>query len=71
MHEIVAQTHSEHASFEGEIKSIRGNIFMIAGDAILWCAARQRIVALSSTEAEYIAMAIQEALWLRPLIMDH
>jgi len=50
-------------------KSITAYIFVSSGAAISWFSKKQRIVALSSVEAEYIALsfACQEAIWLREL----
>lgn len=44
----------------------------IFGCTVSWCSRKQASVALSSTEAEYIALslAISEACWLRNLILD-
>lgn len=46
--------------------STSGYVFMLCGGPISWASKRQKSVALSSTEAEYMsqALAIQEALWL-------
>ena len=48
-------------------KSITGYIFTTFGTTISWKAGLQKVVALFSTEAEYIALteAVKEALWLR------
>ena len=48
--------------------SISGYVFMIDGGAVSWSSKKQPIVALSSTESEYIATthAAKEALWIRP-----
>ena len=52
-------------------KSNTGFIFMFGGP-ISWCARKQQCVALSSTEAEYIALseACRELLWIRKLMED-
>lgn len=44
-------------------RSTSGFIFMLNGGPVSWCSKRQATVALSSTEAEYIAltMAAKEA----------
>ena len=53
-------------------KSVSGHIFKIGNCAISWRAKKQPIVALSSTEAEYVALcgAAQETVWLRNLLKD-
>lgn len=53
-------------------KSISGYIFMHGGNTISWGSKKQTSVALSSTEAEYIAasLACQELSWLHQLFVD-
>lgn len=53
-------------------KSTSGFIFMLNGGPISWCSKKQPTVALSSTEAEYIALtlAAKEATWLRLLLTE-
>jgi hypothetical protein len=48
-------------------KSISGYSFYFQGSLVSWSAVKQKSIALSSTEAEYYAMAhaFKEALWLR------
>jgi hypothetical protein len=50
-------------------KSTSGYVFMAAGGAITWKSKKQTTIALSSTEAEYVALseAAREACWLRSL----
>jgi hypothetical protein len=52
--------------------SISGYVFMIDGGAVSWSSKKQPIVALSTTEAEYIAAthAAKEALWIRTFIAE-
>jgi len=52
--------------------SISGYSFHFGQGAITWSSKKQHIVALSSTEAEYIAQmhATKEALWLRSFISE-
>ncbi|GBE90151.1 hypothetical protein SCP_1801750 [Sparassis crispa] len=52
--------------------SISRYVFLLDGDAVSWSAKKQNVVALSSTEAEYIAIthATKEALWLHSLLAD-
>ncbi|KAJ1530149.1 hypothetical protein ONE63_005080 [Megalurothrips usitatus] len=53
-------------------KSFTGFVFTVSHAAVSWEARKQRAVALSSTEAEYIALceASKEALYLRGLICE-
>ncbi len=53
-------------------KSNSGYLFRIYGGTISWGSRKQQCVALSSTEAEYIALpeASQEAVWLQRLKKD-
>ena len=52
--------------------STTGNLFMMSGAAIDWISKKQPVVALSTTEAEYVALsaATQEAVWLSRLLTD-
>ena len=51
-------------------RSTSGYVFMMGGAAIAWSSKLQGMVALSSTEAEYIGLtaAAQEIAWLRELM---
>ena len=51
-------------------KSTSGYLFRLGKSTISWKSKRQSIVALSSTEAEYVALcsAVQETVWLRRLL---
>lgn len=53
-------------------KSISGNVFFVNGGLVSWSSRKQNCVALSSTEAEFVALseACQEACWLRRLLED-
>ena len=52
--------------------STSGNVFLLAKGAVSWLSKKQATVALSTTEAEYVALsgATQEAIWLRRLLTD-
>ena len=52
--------------------STTGNLFLMAGGPVSWLSKKQAIVALSTSEAEYVAVstATQEAVWLRRLLLD-
>ena len=53
-------------------RSVTGNIFLFQGGPVTWQSKLQSTVALSTTEAEYMALSAgcQEAMWLRALIKD-
>ena len=52
--------------------STSGNVFSLARGAVSWLSKKQATVALSTAEAEYVALstATQEAIWLRRLLTD-
>ena len=54
------------------MRSTAGYVFLLAGGAISWSSKRQQTVAVSSTEAEYMAAthASKEALWLKRFVSD-
>jgi hypothetical protein len=51
-------------------RSVSGTVFTIAGGAVTWQAQRQKSVALSTVEAEYMAacQAAKDAVWLRAFL---
>lgn len=53
-------------------RSITGSLFKLQGGPISWQSKKQSTVALSTTEAEYMALSAicQEALWLRTLARE-
>ncbi|KZV56298.1 hypothetical protein F511_00295 [Dorcoceras hygrometricum] len=58
---------SDYAGCLDTRKSLSGYIFTCFGGAVSWKASLQKVVALSTTEAEYMAAteAIKEALWAK------
>ncbi|KAK2578099.1 hypothetical protein KPH14_000762 [Odynerus spinipes] len=67
--DIVGYGDADWANDPKERKSVTGFVFLASGGAISWASQRQRTVALSTVEAEYIALSstCQEALWLQQL----
>lgn len=61
---------ADWAGCPDERKSTSGFVFYLGNGAISWKSSRQTTVALSSTEAEYIALctAAREGIWLRRLL---
>ena len=63
------------ADYAGDVptrRSTTGYIFTMHGASVSWTSKRQGSVALSTTEAEYVAgaMAAREAVWVRRLLKD-
>ena len=69
---LKAFTDSDFAGDPDTRRSTTGNIFTLHGGAISWSSRLQKTVAVSTTEAEYMASAaaVKEALWLRGLLAD-
>jgi hypothetical protein len=63
---------ADWASDVNNHKSTSGFVFMLGGAAVSWSSKKQTSVALSSTEAEYIAAAhaTKEVVWLRRLLIE-
>jgi len=63
---ILGYVDADWGSEVNDRKSTLGYVFTLSGGAILWSSKKQSAVALSSTEAEYIAgaHAAKEAIWL-------
>ncbi|CAH2066609.1 unnamed protein product, partial [Iphiclides podalirius] len=72
MENIDAYSDSDYAGDPLTRRSTSGSVLMIADGPISWASKRQPIVALSSTEAEYIAAAncCKEALYLKSLLQE-
>jgi hypothetical protein len=52
--------------------SVRGYVFPLAGGAVSWFAQKQKIMAQSSTEAEYVTRALttNKAIWIHQLLCE-
>ncbi|CAM8982760.1 unnamed protein product [Rhodiola kirilowii] len=69
-HDLYGYVDSDFASNKDNRKSITSFFYTWAGNCISWKSQLQSVVALSSTEAEYIAAteAAKEAIWLQGLL---
>lgn len=63
--DLEAYSDSDWGSNIDDRKSCSGFVLKMSGGAISWCSKKQPIVALSTTEAEYIALsqALREVMW--------
>ena len=70
--DFVAYSDADWAGDFDDRKSTSGYLFQISGGAVSWRSKKQSSVALSTAEAEYIALAstAQEAVWLRQLTTE-
>ena len=69
--ELIGYTDADWAGDLDNRHSTTGNIFMMGGGPVSWLSKKQAIVALSTSEAEYVALsfATQEVVWLRKLLI--
>ena len=68
----VGYSDTDWAGDPSDRKSTSGYIFMFSDGPISWRSKKQKCVALSTAEAEYVALsgAAQEFLWLRQLEVE-
>ena len=68
----VGYSDADWAGDLSDRKSTSGYVFQMSGAAITWRSKKQSCVAISTAEAEYMALACaaQEAVWLQQLISD-
>ena len=69
---LTGYSDADWAGDETTRKSMSGYTFKLGECTISWGSKKQSMVALSTTEAEYIALSLacQEAVWLRNLLAD-
>ncbi|GJT87968.1 retrovirus-related pol polyprotein from transposon TNT 1-94 [Tanacetum coccineum] len=63
---------ADYAKDPDKGRSITGYVFMVHGCVVSWKATLQHVVALSTTEAEYMALteAVKESIWLKGLLIE-
>ena len=71
-HSLVGYSDADYANDTETRRSVTGYVFLMSGGAITWSSQRQKLVTLSTTEAEYVAAATaaREVVWLRRLLSD-
>src|SRR5207248_6191367 len=69
---LTGWTDSDWAGDLDDSRSTAGYVFLLAGGAVSWASRKQPSVALSTTEAEYMAQknAATEGIWLRGLLEE-
>jgi hypothetical protein len=70
--ECIGYSDADWAGDLDDRKSTSGYLFQVSGGAVTWRSKKQSCVALSTAEAEYMALssAAQEAVWLRQLTAE-
>nr|GEU64869.1 retrotransposon protein, putative, Ty1-copia subclass [Tanacetum cinerariifolium] len=70
--DVTGFVDSDYAKDPDKGRSITGYAFLVQGCVVSWKAMLQHVVALSTTEAEYMALtkAVKEAIWLRGLLKE-
>ena len=70
--EIHGYCDSDFAGYLDKKRSTSGYVFTVGGNMISWNSSLQSVVALSTTEAEFMAIteAVKESIWLKGLLED-
>ena len=70
---LTAYVDSDWANDPEEMKSITGFLVYLGNSLISWTSKKQKLVTLSSTEAEFIALCdvTRELLWLQPFVEEY
>lgn len=70
--DLTGFTDANYGSAKEDRKSTSGWLFCLGGGPISWSSKKQSVVALSSCEAEYIALneAGKEAIWLKRILKE-
>ena len=69
---LLGYSDSDHAGDVSDRKSTSGQVFFFGGNPISWTSQKQKSVAISSCEAEYVAAAAAtcQGLWLSRLLAE-
>ncbi|WZZ00810.1 hypothetical protein YC2023_073138 [Brassica napus] len=63
---------SDYASDLDKSRSTTGYVYTVGGNTVSWRSSLQKVVALSTTEAEYMALsdAVREGIWLKGICKE-
>ena len=69
---LIGFVDSDYAGDRDKRRSTTAYVFTVCGNCVSWKSQLQSVVALSSTEAEYIVAteAAKEAMWIKGLLME-
>ncbi|KAE9168267.1 hypothetical protein PF002_g30656 [Phytophthora fragariae] len=67
-----AYSDADWAGNRDDRRSVSGMLLMLCGAPVVWSSTFQKTVALSSTEAEYMALSdcVKECVWMRRLLKE-
>ncbi|KAE9266726.1 hypothetical protein PR003_g32022, partial [Phytophthora rubi] len=70
--QLEAYSDADWADNRDDRRSVSGMLLMLCGAPVVWRSTFQKTVALSSTEAEYMALSdcVKECIWMRRLLKD-
>ncbi|GJS26306.1 hypothetical protein Tco_0486926, partial [Tanacetum coccineum] len=70
---LTAFTDADHAGCQDTRRSTSGSIQLLGDRLVSWSSKRQKSAAISSTEAEYIALSgcCAQVLWMRSQLTDY
>ncbi|WZZ00706.1 hypothetical protein YC2023_073034 [Brassica napus] len=71
--EVRGYCDSDYAADLDKRRSIAGYVFTVGGNTVSWRSSLLKIIALSTTEAEYMSLseAIREGIWLKGICEEY
>ncbi|KAE8906813.1 hypothetical protein PF010_g11342 [Phytophthora fragariae] len=70
--QLEVYSDADWAGNRDDRRSVSGIMLMMCGAPVMWRSTFQKTIALSSTEAEYMALSdcVKECVWMRRLLKD-